>query len=42
MFDTPGQPVSEVAIGEDVIERHGPPLVSYAKDTSPPPSDGAS
>ncbi|MBP9203479.1 MAG: ATP-dependent Clp protease ATP-binding subunit ClpX [Kofleriaceae bacterium] len=42
MFDTPGQPVSEVAIGEDVIERHGPPLVSYAKDTSPPPSDAAS
>ncbi|MBP6632027.1 MAG: ATP-dependent Clp protease ATP-binding subunit ClpX [Kofleriaceae bacterium] len=42
MFDTPGQPVSEVAIGEDVIERHGPPLVSYTKDTSPPPSDAAS
>jgi ATP-dependent Clp protease ATP-binding subunit ClpX len=32
MFDTPGQPVSEVIVNEDVIERHSPPLISYSKD----------
>src|SRR6187397_2093461 len=32
MYDTPGQPVSEVMINEDVIERHGAALVSYSKD----------
>jgi len=32
MFDTPGQPVSEVIINEDVIEKHAPPLISYSKE----------
>jgi len=32
MYDTPGQSVSEVMINEDVIERHGTALISYAKD----------
>jgi ATP-dependent Clp protease ATP-binding subunit ClpX len=32
MYDTPGQSVSEVMINEDVIERHGSALISYAKD----------
>jgi len=32
MFDTPGQSVSEVIINEDVIERRGTPLITYAKE----------
>jgi ATP-dependent Clp protease ATP-binding subunit ClpX len=32
MFDTPGQNMSEVIINEDVIEKHGTPLISYSKD----------
>ena len=32
MYDTPGQSVSEVIINEDVIEKHGAPLISYAKE----------
>jgi ATP-dependent Clp protease ATP-binding subunit ClpX len=32
MYETPGQPVSEVVINEEVIEKHAPPLISYAKD----------
>src|SRR6187455_975133 len=33
MFDTPGQSVSEVHINEDVIEKHGSPLITYAKES---------
>ena len=32
MFDTPGQSVNEVIINEDVIEKHGSPLITYSKD----------
>ena len=32
MYDTPGQSVSEVIINEDVIEKHGTPLITYAKE----------
>jgi ATP-dependent Clp protease ATP-binding subunit ClpX len=32
MYETPGQPVSEVVINEEVIEKHAPPLISYSKD----------
>ncbi len=32
MYDTPGQSVNEVIINEDVIEKHGAPLISYAKE----------
>jgi ATP-dependent Clp protease ATP-binding subunit ClpX len=32
MYDTPGQSVSEVIINEDVIEKHGAPLITYAKE----------
>ena len=32
MFDTPGQSVHEVLINEDVIERHGTPLITYSKE----------
>jgi ATP-dependent Clp protease ATP-binding subunit ClpX len=32
MFDTPGQSVSEVIINEDVIEKHGTPLITYSKE----------
>jgi ATP-dependent Clp protease ATP-binding subunit ClpX len=32
MYETPGQPVSEVVINEEVIEKHAPPLISYTKD----------
>jgi ATP-dependent Clp protease ATP-binding subunit ClpX len=32
MYDTPGQSVSEVIINEDVIEKHGSPLITYAKE----------
>ena len=32
MYETPGQPVSEVVINEEVIEKHAPPLISFAKD----------
>src|SRR6188474_3209988 len=35
MYDTPGQSVNEVIINEDVIERHGAPLISYSKDSKP-------
>jgi ATP-dependent Clp protease ATP-binding subunit ClpX len=31
MYDTPGQSVNEVIINEDVIEKHGAPLISYSK-----------
>jgi ATP-dependent Clp protease ATP-binding subunit ClpX len=33
MFDTPGQSVSEVIINEDVIEKHGSPLITYSKES---------
>src|SRR6201989_2041729 len=33
MYDTPGQSVSEVIINEDVIEKHGSPLITYSKDS---------
>ncbi|HEX5057822.1 MAG TPA: ATP-dependent Clp protease ATP-binding subunit ClpX [Kofleriaceae bacterium] len=33
MYDTPGQPVNEVIINEDVIENHASPLITYAKET---------
>jgi len=33
MYDTPGQSVSEVIINEDVIEKHGSPLITYAKES---------
>src|ERR1700761_156974 len=32
MYDTPGQSVNEVIINEDVIEKHGTPLITYSKD----------
>ncbi|MBA2543655.1 MAG: ATP-dependent Clp protease ATP-binding subunit ClpX, partial [Deltaproteobacteria bacterium] len=32
MFDTPGQSVNEVIINEDVIEKHGTPLITYSKE----------
>src|SRR6266436_4724365 len=32
MYDTPGQSVSEVIINEDVIEKHGSPLITYSKE----------
>ena len=32
MYDTPGQSVNEVLINEDVIEKHGSPLITYSKD----------
>jgi ATP-dependent Clp protease ATP-binding subunit ClpX len=32
MYDTPGQNMNEVIINEDVIERHGTPLITYSKD----------
>src|SRR3954471_1261703 len=32
MYDTPGQSVNEVIINEDVIEKHGSPLITYSKD----------
>jgi ATP-dependent Clp protease ATP-binding subunit ClpX len=32
MYETPGQPVSEIVINEEVIEKHAPPLLSFAKD----------
>ena len=32
MFDTPGQSVNEVIINEDVIEKHGSPLITYSKE----------
>ena len=34
MYDTPGQSVNEVIINEDVIEKHGSPLITYSKDQS--------
>jgi ATP-dependent Clp protease ATP-binding subunit ClpX len=33
MYDTPGQPVNEVIINEDVIEKHAAPLITYAKES---------
>jgi ATP-dependent Clp protease ATP-binding subunit ClpX len=33
MFDTPGQAVNEVIINEDVIEKHGAPLITYTKES---------
>src|SRR6478735_1829720 len=33
MYDTPGQAVNEVIINEDVIEKHGSPLITYAKES---------
>src|SRR5579864_4584316 len=33
MFDTPGQSVNEVIINEDVIEKHGSPLITYSKES---------
>jgi len=33
MYDTPGQSVNEVIINEDVIEKHGSPLITYSKDS---------
>ncbi len=33
MYETPGQPtISEVIINEDVIEKHGAPMISYEKE----------
>src|SRR6187397_2406628 len=32
MYDTPGQPVNEVIINEDVIEKHASPLITYSKE----------
>jgi ATP-dependent Clp protease ATP-binding subunit ClpX len=32
MFDTPGQPISEVIINEEVIEKNGAPLITYTKE----------
>ncbi|MEP6865296.1 MAG: ATP-dependent Clp protease ATP-binding subunit ClpX, partial [Deltaproteobacteria bacterium] len=32
MYDTPGGSVNEVIINEDVIEKHGTPLITYTKD----------
>src|SRR4249920_1041490 len=32
MYDTPGQSVNEVIINEDVIEKHGTPLITYSKE----------
>ncbi|HEY5933171.1 MAG TPA: ATP-dependent Clp protease ATP-binding subunit ClpX [Kofleriaceae bacterium] len=32
MYDTPGQSVNEVIINEDVIEKHGSPLITYSKE----------
>jgi len=32
MYDTPGGSVNEVIINEDVIEKHGTPLITYSKD----------
>src|SRR6267154_3568052 len=32
MYDTPGQSVSEVIINEDVIEKHGSPLITFSKE----------
>ncbi|HEY5920205.1 MAG TPA: ATP-dependent Clp protease ATP-binding subunit ClpX, partial [Kofleriaceae bacterium] len=32
-YDTPGQSVNEVIINEDVIEKHGSPLITYAKES---------
>ena len=32
MYDTPGQSVNEVIINEDVIEKHGAPLITFAKE----------
>src|SRR5215204_2659143 len=34
MYDTPGQSVNEVIINEDVIEKHGSPLITYAKEST--------
>jgi len=33
MYDTPGQSVNEVIINEDVIEKHGSPLITYSKES---------
>ncbi len=33
MYETPGQPVSEIVVNDEVIENHAPPLISYSKDT---------
>ena len=33
MYETPGQPtISEIIINEDVIEKHGAPMISYEKE----------
>ncbi|MEJ7596949.1 MAG: ATP-dependent Clp protease ATP-binding subunit ClpX [Kofleriaceae bacterium] len=32
MYDTPGGSVNEVIINEDVIEKHGTPLITYSKE----------
>ena len=32
MYDAPGQNVNEVIVNEDVIERHGSPLITYLKE----------
>ena len=37
MYDVPGGQVNEVIINEDVIEKHGTPLITYTKDAK---SDG--
>jgi ATP-dependent Clp protease ATP-binding subunit ClpX len=37
MYDVPGGSVNEVIINEDVIEKHGTPLITYTKDAK---SDG--
>ncbi len=39
MYDTPGQSVNEVIINEDVIEKHGTPLITYSKE--PKVAEGA-
>lgn len=32
MYETPGQPISEVIINEEVIEKHGAPMVTYEEE----------
>ena len=36
MYETPGQSINEVIINEDVIEKHGAPLITYTKDAKDP------
>jgi ATP-dependent Clp protease ATP-binding subunit ClpX len=36
MYETPGQPVNEVIINEDVIEKHAAPIITYTKEAKEP------